>query len=178
MLQREGLDILVAAEGREALHLARLHRPALVIVDADLPGISGFGVCQCLKEDPDLSHLPVLLYSQEPPGDFREKAWASGAYDILNVPFEAHVIVEKVSHAVLGLPAIDEAAVLTPGVGGEGFRSSVRSIAEGRKVTLAPPAAGIDAIEPRFPRHSKVNVTFTDGNYTATQWSGRISKTG
>lgn len=175
-LQREGLDVTIASDGREALHLARMNRPTLIIADADLPGISGFGVCQCIKEDPELSHLPVLLYSQSPPSDFRDKAWASGAYDVLNVPFEAHEILEKVSHAVIGLPTLHQAAEISLPGASTGVRSAVTAVFEGKRLILEPPVGSLDEAVRMFPRNTKANLTFTDGTFTATQWHGNIRK--
>lgn len=175
LLQREGLDLLVAADGREALHLAQKHRPSLIILDVELPGVNGFGVCRCLKEDKALGGIPVLLFSQDPPDDFSEKAWASGAYEALRVPFEAEDILEKVSHAIVGLPCIGHAAVVEPANGTEGFRSTVIEVMPGRRAILASPMGFEDGGD-TYPRNTKVLITFVDGSYTQTTWQGTIRR--
>ncbi|MBM3269701.1 MAG: response regulator [Candidatus Sericytochromatia bacterium] len=177
LLQREGLDLIIASDGREALHLVQKHRPTLVILDVDLPGVSGFGVCQCIKEDRSLGALPVLLFSQDPTEDFQEKAWAAGAYDVLRVPFEARDIIEKVSHALVGLPCPEQAAVVEPANGAEGFRTTVVQVLEGRRAVLAPPPRADELLD-AYPRNTKAILTFVDGSYTETQWQGSIRKFG
>ncbi len=177
LLQREGLDLIIASDGREALHLVQKHRPSLVILDVDLPGVSGFGVCQCIKEDRSLGTLPVLLFSQDPTEDFQEKAWAAGAYDVLRVPFEARDIIEKVAHALVGLPCPEQAAVVEPANGTEGFRTTVIQVLEGRRALLAAPPRVEELID-AYPRNTKAILTFVDGSYTETQWQGSIRKFG
>ncbi len=175
LLQREGLDLLIASDGREALHLMQKHRPSLVILDVDLPGVSGFGVCQCIKEDRQLGTTPVLIFSQDPSDDFREKAWAAGAYDVLRVPFEADNIVEKVSHALVGLPCVEQAVVVEPASGSESFRSAVAQVLPGRRIILTPPQNAEELAE-LYPRNTKAMFTFVDGSYTQTVWQGSIRK--
>lgn len=175
LLQREGLDLLIASDGREALHLMQKHRPSLVILDVDLPGVSGFGVCQCIKEDRSLGTTPVLIFSQDPTDDFREKAWAAGAYDVLRVPFEAQDIVEKVAHALVGLPCPEQAVVVEPASGSESFRSAVAQVMPGRRIILTPPQNAEELAE-MYPRNTKALFTFVDGSYTQTQWQGSIRK--
>lgn len=177
LLQREGLDLLIASDGREALHLMQKHRPSLVILDVDLPGVSGFGVCQCIKEDRLLGTTPVLIFSQDPTDDFREKAWAAGAYDVLRVPFEAQDIVEKVAHALVGLPCVDQAVVVEPASGAESFRSAVAHVMPGRRIILTSPPNG-EELADAYPRNTKAVFTFVDGSYTQTQWQGSVRKFG
>ncbi len=176
LLQREGMDIFVASDGKEAVQMARTHRPALIIADVDLPGISGFGVSQCIKEDPELSHLPVLLYKHAPLADFRDKAWASGAYDILKVPFDALDILERVRRAMLGLPTENQAVVLSVAGSLETFRTSVVGALEGKRLLLQMPAGALEEAAVRFPRNTQLSLTFTDGTYTASQWTGNVRK--
>ncbi len=176
LLQREGMDIAVASDGKEAVQMVRTYRPSLIIADVDLPGISGFGVTQCIKEDPELSHLPVLLYKHAPLADFRDKAWASGAYDIIKVPFDALDIVERVRRAMLGLPAENQAAVVSVAGSLETLRTSVVGVLEGKRLLLQHPSGSLDDAAIRFPRNTPATLTFTDGTYTASQWTGSVRK--
>ena len=59
-LERQGFEMVVAADGREALQAARQHRPDLILMDIQLPEISGLEVTKWLKEDDELSHIPVV----------------------------------------------------------------------------------------------------------------------
>ena len=59
LLDAQGYETLQTREGLQALALARQHRPDLILMDIQLPEISGLEVTKWLKEDDDLSHIPV-----------------------------------------------------------------------------------------------------------------------
>src|SRR2546422_3997963 len=63
MLRDWGFDVKEARTGAEALRLATLEHPALVILDIHLPDIDGFEVCRRLKRDHDGAALPILHIS-------------------------------------------------------------------------------------------------------------------
>ena len=60
LLEAHGYNTLQTRDGVEALKLARQHRPDLILMDIQLPEISGLEVTKWLKEDDDLSHIPVV----------------------------------------------------------------------------------------------------------------------
>ena len=60
LLEAQGYETLQTREGLQALSIAREHRPDLILMDIQLPEISGLEVTKWLKEDDDLSHIPVV----------------------------------------------------------------------------------------------------------------------
>ena len=60
LLDAHGYHILQTKDGMEALDIAREHHPDLILMDIQLPEISGLEVTKWLKEDEDLSHIPVV----------------------------------------------------------------------------------------------------------------------
>jgi two-component system cell cycle response regulator DivK len=60
LLEAQGYDILETREGLQALSLAREHRPDLILMDIQLPEISGLEVTKWLKEDEELASIPVV----------------------------------------------------------------------------------------------------------------------
>ncbi len=60
LLQTQGYRVLSAAHGLDALSLVRQHRPDLVVMDIQLPEISGLEITQVMKADPTLRHIPVI----------------------------------------------------------------------------------------------------------------------
>lgn len=60
LLQHYGYSVLQTTDGREALGLARAHRPDLIIMDIQLPEISGLEVTRQIKATEDLRHIPVI----------------------------------------------------------------------------------------------------------------------
>ena len=60
LLEAQGYDILETREGLQALSLAREHRPDLILMDIQLPEISGLEDTKWLKEDEELASIPVV----------------------------------------------------------------------------------------------------------------------
>ena len=60
LLDAQGYETLQTREGLSALALAREHRPDLILMDIQLPEISGLEVTKWLKEDDELNHIPVV----------------------------------------------------------------------------------------------------------------------
>ena len=60
LLEAHGYGTLQTREGMEAMRLARLHRPDLILMDIQLPEISGLEVTKWLKEDEELASIPVV----------------------------------------------------------------------------------------------------------------------
>jgi len=60
LLMAHGYDTLQTKDGNEALALARRHRPDLILMDIQLPEISGLEVTKMIKEDKELKLIPVI----------------------------------------------------------------------------------------------------------------------
>ena len=60
LLDSQGYETLQTREGLQALALARQHRPDLILMDIQLPEISGLEVTKWLKDDEELNHIPVI----------------------------------------------------------------------------------------------------------------------
>ena len=66
IFHRSGYHLLTASDGNNGLEMLRIHRPDLALIDDMLPGISGGEICQLVKNDPTLCHIPIVLYSAGP----------------------------------------------------------------------------------------------------------------
>jgi DNA-binding response OmpR family regulator len=60
-LAREGYDVRVTASGADALRFARETRPELVLLDVMVPQLSGWEVCQRLKQDAETGAVPIIM---------------------------------------------------------------------------------------------------------------------
>ena len=60
LLDSQGYEVLQTREGLQALAIAREHRPDLILMDIQLPEISGLEVTKWLKDDEELNHIPVI----------------------------------------------------------------------------------------------------------------------
>src|SRR5512138_3350974 len=63
VLKKAGFDVLEAKTGEEALEIVRREHPPLVLLDVNLPGMSGIEVCRRIKQDPDTSSTLVVQMS-------------------------------------------------------------------------------------------------------------------
>ncbi len=60
LLEANGYNIIQTREGLEALKLARLHKPDLILMDIQLPEVSGLEVTKWIKEDDNLKSIPII----------------------------------------------------------------------------------------------------------------------
>jgi len=60
LLEAQGYDVIQTRDGMQALDLARSERPDLIVMDIQLPQVSGLEVTKWIKADDDLKHIPVV----------------------------------------------------------------------------------------------------------------------
>jgi CheY-like chemotaxis protein/anti-sigma regulatory factor (Ser/Thr protein kinase) len=82
-LYREGFNAILAASGQEGLRLAREQAPDVILLDVRMPNLNGWEVLSCLKSDPDLANIPVVMVTIE---DDQALGCALGAVDYLLKP--------------------------------------------------------------------------------------------
>lgn len=98
-----GARVLMAVEGGEALRLARLMRPDVVLLDVQLPPPDGFAVCRALRLQPESAEIPVLFISGMLAVQARLDGFAAGGRDFISKPFTATELIARVAmHAELG----------------------------------------------------------------------------
>ena len=78
-----------ATSGEVALRLARELTPDLILLDAEMPGMTGFEVCEALKSDPDLKHVPVIFVTSHNNPAAKTAALQKGAADFVVKPLVA-----------------------------------------------------------------------------------------
>jgi len=84
-LSKEGLRMVAAAGGEEGLHLARVVRPAAIILDVLMPGMDGWAVLTALKADAELADIPVVMLTIV---NNQQMGYALGAADYLIKPVD------------------------------------------------------------------------------------------
>ena len=62
-LKQQGYTVITAADGEEALRVARSAPPDLILLDVIMPKLNGFQVLDALKKDPTTAHVPVIILS-------------------------------------------------------------------------------------------------------------------
>ncbi len=103
LLEAHGYATLGARHGIEALALARKHRPDLILMDIQLPEISGLEVTRQLKEDDSLRHIPVVAVTAFAMKGDEERILAGGCEAYLSKPISVGKFIETV-RGFLGAP--------------------------------------------------------------------------
>jgi len=86
VLQRNGRDCQVVADGTTALSRAKELHPQMIFADLTIKGMDGEALCSALKQDPETRSIPYVVLSGD--RDVAEKAKQCGAEDYLGKPFE------------------------------------------------------------------------------------------
>ncbi|WP_329172446.1 SpoIIE family protein phosphatase [Streptomyces sp. NBC_01477] len=95
-LLRPHYTVTVAADGRDALDLARRQRPDLVLTDVMMPGLDGFGLLRALRADPATAAIPVIFLSARAGDEAAVEGLAGGADDYLAKPFSSADLLARV----------------------------------------------------------------------------------
>ncbi len=95
-LADSGLDLMVATDGEQALHLATENNPDLVLLDVMMPGIDGFAVCQRLKAMPGTQDTPVIFMSALTDTESKVKGFDVGAIDFINKPIQREEVLARI----------------------------------------------------------------------------------
>ncbi|HEY3838071.1 MAG TPA: response regulator, partial [Bryobacteraceae bacterium] len=98
VLRQAGFQVVEAQTGKEALDMAILHKPALVLLDVNLPDMNGFEVCKRIREEPALSSLTILHISASAIMPQQQvRGLDSGADGYLVEPMEPSVLIATVN---------------------------------------------------------------------------------
>jgi DNA-binding response OmpR family regulator len=103
-LEDDGVELLTAADGEEALDVVQNHRPRLVFLDVMMPKRNGYEVCRTIKQDWGLSDITIILLTAKGQADDRTEGMAAGADDYLTKPFDPDELLAR-ARGVLGLDA-------------------------------------------------------------------------
>ena len=84
--------IWVAADGEEALRLCREKRPHIVVSDIQMPHMNGYELCKQIKEDLEISHIPVILLTARNDEESQLYGYKNGADAYVTKPFEVSML--------------------------------------------------------------------------------------
>jgi DNA-binding response OmpR family regulator len=101
ILTRDGFRVSCHAQGGDALDVVRAKQPDALILDAMLPGCTGYDILRALRAEPATADLPVLMLTARGQGRDRELATAAGASGFMAKPFSNADVLASV-RAMLG----------------------------------------------------------------------------
>ena len=98
LLEAHGYNTLQTKDGIEALKLARQHRPDLILMDIQLPEISGLEVTKWIKEDDDLKSIPIIAVTAFAMKGDEERIREGGCEAYLSKPISVGKFIETIRH--------------------------------------------------------------------------------
>lgn len=93
-----GYVIHEAESGEEGIELAKKHLPDIIISDVVMAELSGVELCMKIKEDPSLSHIPVILLTSSSSAEVKLKGIEGGADDYITKPFDKDILIARVAN--------------------------------------------------------------------------------
>lgn len=107
-LTNEYYDVITAKDGFEAIEQTKAKKPDLILLDVMMPGIDGFEACRRLKQDPDVSHIPVVMVTALSEPSDRVAGLEAGADDFITKPINDTALFARVRSLVRIKVLIDE----------------------------------------------------------------------
>jgi CheY-like chemotaxis protein len=95
LLQHRGYDVIEAGTGPEGLALAVEARPALILLDIQLPGMDGYAVARALRGDPRVAGIPVIAVTSYAMAGDRERCMDAGARGYIEKPINPDTFVDE-----------------------------------------------------------------------------------
>lgn len=99
-LGKEPFEIFTASEGRSALNIIQTQKPDLVLLDVNLPGLSGLEICRSLREDRDTRDIPIIMLSGRSEEFDRVLGLEFGADDYVTKPFNAKELILRINNVL------------------------------------------------------------------------------
>ncbi|MEE4343344.1 diguanylate cyclase [Pseudomonas alliivorans] len=105
-------QIRFATGGAQALKMIQELRPDLILLDAEMPGMSGFEVCEIIKDDQLLRDIPVIFITSHTETRIEEAGLALGAVDFIGKPIQPSIVTARVKTHLRLKMAIDQLNLL------------------------------------------------------------------
>lgn len=96
-LRRKDCTIITANDGVEALKKTKIEKPDIVLLDVEMPRMTGIECCRIIKGDPTLKHIPVIMVTST---SKREESFAAGADDFWQKPLNEDKFLEGIKKFV------------------------------------------------------------------------------
>ena len=117
LLTADGHEVIMAADGAEALNAVRRHHPDVILLDVTMPAVDGLEVCRRLKSDPATQLTPVVLVTGQTDLSDRIRGIEAGADEVLSKPVHPHELrarvrsLSRVKHLIDALDSAEAAFV-------------------------------------------------------------------
>jgi chemosensory pili system protein ChpA (sensor histidine kinase/response regulator) len=100
LLERQGMDVIVAKDGVEAVALLQERRPDVMLLDIEMPRMDGFEVARQVRHDERLADLPIVMISSRTGEKHQEHAAELGVNSFLGKPFQENELLATIDRLV------------------------------------------------------------------------------
>jgi PAS domain S-box-containing protein len=107
-LSNANFRVALASDGRQALEFFDRERPDLLLLDVDMPGLSGFHVCRSIRERSDASDVPIVMMTGRDDVAAINAAYDSGATDFLAKPVQWALLPHRARYVLRGARASED----------------------------------------------------------------------
>jgi DNA-binding response OmpR family regulator len=83
LLEQEGVEVVLADDGRMGLQMAQELLPDLIVLDVQMPGMNGFQVCRQLKNQRDTEDIPIIMFTRHDEQEAVVLGLQTGAVDYI-----------------------------------------------------------------------------------------------
>jgi chemosensory pili system protein ChpA (sensor histidine kinase/response regulator) len=101
LLERNGMRVLTANDGLEALSLLQEHVPDVILLDIEMPRMDGYEVAAHVRNDPRLADVPIIMITSRVGEKHRARAIELGVDDYLGKPYQESQLLDAVEALVL-----------------------------------------------------------------------------
>ncbi|MCO5188599.1 MAG: response regulator [Anaerolineae bacterium] len=94
-MAKSSFDIISADNGLQGIELARQTQPDLILLDVLMPGMDGFEVCRHIKNDPDISDIPIIIITSLSDVSHRMRGIEAGANEFIVRPYHVNELIVR-----------------------------------------------------------------------------------
>ncbi|ADR19674.1 response regulator transcription factor [Calditerrivibrio nitroreducens] len=95
-LKKAGFDVIEASNGKQAVELAKIHNPEIIVLDVMMPEMDGITACKEFRKSPEFAKTPIIMLTAKATSDDIEVGKSAGASEYLTKPFSPKELIEKI----------------------------------------------------------------------------------
>lgn len=96
LLSKAAYDVVVAADGIEAVEKAKTEKPDLILMDFVMPRLDGFGAAKAIREDPSTRDIPIVMVTTKSEASKVDEAMKLGCQDYVTKPIHGPDLLAKI----------------------------------------------------------------------------------
>jgi len=108
ILSSRGYELLQAKDAKQGLEMAKKHKPDLILMDIQLPGMDGYQATRILKSDETTRDIPVIALTANAMPQHTEKAREAGCDGYITKPFDTRSLPGLIDKFILGKEEIED----------------------------------------------------------------------